>query len=128
MLDAKRFELGAQPAERVRTWLARSSPCSARSREALVERGKADVEVGDQPLRGAFLLGDPRASAPSSDVAGAVQPLAERFGGFDPGAANARPGLVDQRRDGGRLGVDPAADFGQRLGRAGQQRVDRRRW
>ena len=47
---------------------------------------------------------------------------AERFGGFGAGLADAGRGLLDQRRDRRRLGVDPRADLARaspRCGRAG---------
>ena len=63
--------------------------------EAIVERDQPEVEVGDQALRRAFLLGNARAEAVES-VSGAVEPSRESFARFNSGAAKPGLRLVEQ--------------------------------
>ena len=71
-VGAELVEVGAQPPDMPRQPPGAFVALLGEPREAVVERHEAIVEVGDEPLRRALLLGDPRGqrverrSAPSS--------------------------------------------------------------
>ena len=122
-LLAERSEFAAHPAERGKHGRGAVVAILREHLEALVERGEAAVEVGDEALRSALLFGD--AAAQPVERAGRLAEVgAERLGGFEPGLGEPGGRLGNQRGDRRGLGVDPAADAVERLGGAAEQSLD----
>ena len=94
--------------------------------EALIDQREPAVDLGDHPLRRAFLL----RNASREAVERRIRPLdvrSERARGFHSGGADSRRCLLDQGRNRGGLGVDPRPDFVKRGRRPVEQGVKRAR-
>ena len=71
-LRRQRVELGPRAGQRFEEVVGALVAVRRKLGEALVDQRQAAVDLGDHPLRGAVLLGDPAATAPSSERVGMV--------------------------------------------------------